>query len=68
MGVNRGYITFQSTLPMRGETQEHDQNDGREDEFQSTLPMRGETEKIREKQIEIDDFNPLSPCGERRKK
>ena len=33
--------------------------------FQSTLPMRGETSRTRRRYDGDDDFNPLSPCGER---
>ena len=34
--------------------------------FQSTLPMRGETGREVGKAAGDGDFNPLSPCGERR--
>ena len=36
--------------------------------FQSTLPAWGETAGIRGKQMPLEDFNPLSPHGERRRK
>jgi len=34
-------------------------------EFQPTLPVWGETKEQAQKLAEADDFNPLSPCGER---
>ena len=56
---------FQSTLPLRGATLY------RADEcvlhvFQSTLPLRGATPFPYAHQQERSNFNPRSPCGERR--
>ena len=56
---------FQSTLPMRGETLET-VLETIMFVFQSTLPMRGETPRIRDSRQCCQNFNPLSPCGERR--
>ena len=36
--------------------------------FQSTLPVRGETTSRPTKIVRLDDFNPLSPRGERQQK
>ena len=35
--------------------------------FQSTLPVRGATASMASIKAAIDDFNPRSPCGERRR-
>ena len=62
-GYNRQ--RFQSTLPMRGATD----TATKQSElliFQSTLPMRGATAAAAERLPEPEDFNPHSPCGERR--
>ena len=64
-GSRAGHCAFQSTLPMRGAT-------GLRPaaccliEFQSTLPMRGATFRLGSAQGHPQDFNPHSPCGERR--
>ena len=56
---------FQSTPPVRGAT-------GRRvpkiktKEFQSTPPVRGATKKYKPCSYHLRDFNPRSPCGERR--
>ena len=34
--------------------------------FQSTLPLRGATRSFRDAMVTIRNFNPHSPCGERR--
>ena len=58
--------TFQSTLPVRGAT--HDSNFIPSiPVFQSTLPVRGATQIFRIPVVLVD-FNPRSPCGERRKR
>ena len=56
---------FQSTLPMRGATGANAKVVA-EGEFQSTLPMRGATCFQSSIGRLILDFNPRSPCGERR--
>ena len=60
-------IKFQSTLPVRGAT-----SMGRlslEDyKFQSTLPVRGATPPPGTMERPPLDFNPRSPCGERRQR
>ena len=58
---------FQSTLPMRGETRVYKAKDNTPVEFQSTLPMRGETKRQERLHTIRAYFNPLSPCGERRR-
>ena len=57
---------FQSTLPMRGATIRFCKS-SRQNAFQSTLPMRGATAHADRIIKERWDFNPHSPCGERRK-
>ena len=56
---------FQSTLPVRGAT-EAEATRSLIQAFQSTLPVRGATIHRHPKQAEKTDFNPRSPCGERR--
>ena len=56
--------SFQSTLPMRGETVTT-YWEIISLLFQSTLPMRGETGYFRWAHCGWNNFNPLSPCGER---
>ena len=58
-------LKFQSTLPVRGATGvlifgQH------EDRFQSTLPVRGATTSSPHRLPQSLNFNPRSPCGERR--
>ena len=57
---------FQSTLPMRGATHLLHLL-FRQIPFQSTLPMRGATRMVTSMDSVWKDFNPHSPCGERRK-
>ena len=59
---------FQSTLPMRGATCWHRTNCVRTYIFQSTLPMRGATRPDTPQTAHERDFNPHSPCGERRRR
>ena len=56
---------FQSTLPMRGATTCSDVTLWGL-LFQSTLPMRGATMVFTMVMINPANFNPHSPCGERR--
>ena len=61
----RSPLKFQSTLPMRGATS--DSSSGAvSQQFQSTLPMRGATLKVISVSPVAFNFNPRSPCGERR--
>ena len=50
---------------MRGATRRQEKHRCRF-RFQSTLPMRGATVEIQRKRLESLNFNPRSPCGERR--
>ncbi len=61
--INDGDAVFQSTLPMRGATTTRCSTTGIRI-FQSTLPMRGAT-LLKEVGVNVADFNPRSPCGER---
>ena len=58
-------LKFQSTLPVRGETVIGLHLVGRDPQFQSTLPVRGETDIDSLDYLNVKNFNPLSPCGER---
>ena len=64
-GICRAANRFQSTLPMRGATCAMRPISAR-DGFQSTLPMRGATRIYQGIRPDDRDFNPHSPCGERR--
>ena len=57
---------FQSTLPVRGATAAYKKVCGAPPKFQSTLPVRGATTAICWSTSPATDFNPRSPCGERR--
>ena len=59
------WMLFQSTLPAWGETPRL-AIAGRGLLFQSTLPAWGETQEPQKDLMEVIDFNPLSPHGERR--
>ena len=59
-------IQFQSTLPVRGATGDLSAGPGRAAGFQSTLPVRGATRWKVVKRPRPKNFNPRSPCGERR--
>ena len=56
---------FQSTLPVRGATRRPVRRFPQMG-FQSTLPVRGATDNVRRAFASGRDFNPRSPCGERR--
>ena len=56
--------TFQSTRPLRGETQHYLQY-LKKTTFQSTRPLRGETEADINYRMRLFVFNPLAPCGAR---
>ena len=58
---------FQSTLPMRGATLYFLSGNDVWTVFQSTLPMRGATKSACERSQVCCNFNPHSPCGERRR-
>ena len=58
--------SFQSTLPMRGATSTSRFMFPVIVAFQSTLPMRGATVMVPQDFDVLTDFNPHSPCGERR--
>ena len=66
--IDIGEVWFQSTLPMRGETGLKRDIQTFLYVFQSTLPMRGETLWVIGYSDLSLNFNPLSPCGERRQK
>ena len=55
---------FQSALPMRGATRQLDNRRARK-RFQSALPMRGATTQTLKTLLNVFNFNPRSPCGER---
>ena len=57
---------FQSTLPVRGATFKPHYGGRFVQQFQSTLPVRGATCSWRLSLQRAGDFNPRSPCGERR--
>ena len=57
---------FQSTLPVRGATEQGGYRSAADGGFQSTLPVRGATTSRRRKYAQYAYFNPRSPCGERR--
>ncbi len=57
---------FQSTLPVWGATGINPDLVLADDSFQSTLPVWGATGKNTVKIALILNFNPRSPCGERR--
>ena len=59
---------FQSTLPMRGATGRAVRRVEVLYQFQSTLPMRGATCRGKPIVNGGSDFNPHSPCGERRER
>ena len=59
------FSAFQSTLPVRGATAPCSPL-GTPNLFQSTLPVRGATLFILRRLPPPDNFNPRSPCGERR--
>ena len=61
--VNRA--RFQSTLPVWGATSSRD-SESEIEEFQSTLPVWGATFYPHLFVIAAHNFNPRSPCGERR--
>ena len=65
-GLSTGISEFQSTLPVRGATWQGVQS-AIQYEFQSTLPVRGATLQPFPAIVFPDDFNPRSPCGERRR-
>ena len=56
---------FQPTLPVRGATR-HRPGATRGFPFQPTLPVRGATRQRRRTMSLNENFNPRSPCGERR--
>ena len=56
---------FQSTLPVRGATNNGGYKNGKL-QFQSTLPVRGATRGFGRGLKNVKNFNPRSPCGERR--
>ena len=56
---------FQSMLPVRGATRRAFTH-RRLAKFQSRLPVRGATSPSRKRWSAWRDFNPCSPCGERR--
>ena len=58
-------LVFQPTLPVWGETPVRETSP-EVLPFQPTLPVWGETNNIGKDILEGSDFNPLSPCGERR--
>ena len=58
--------SFQSTLPVRGATGGLGGAAGGGAAFQSTLPVRGATHNCGHGRQLHYDFNPRSPCGERR--
>ena len=58
-------MIFQSTLPARGATK-RPPGDRPGAGFQSTLPARGATRQASPLTIQITNFNPRSPQGERR--
>ena len=60
------FLLFQSTLPLRGATRSTRCNISTYWVFQSTLPLRGATKQKGEDLLDISNFNPRSPCGERR--
>ena len=64
--VHRCTSSFQSTLPMRGATPNACMRRGSWLRFQSTLPMRGATSFWVISNNDSINFNPHSPCGERR--
>ena len=65
-GLLVGGLTFQSTLPVGGAT-EFLRAAVRDHQFQSTLPVWGATTtRTRYQKSNNKDFNPRSPCGERR--
>ena len=57
--------TFQSTLPVWGATAARSRSSIRAS-FQSTLPVWGATPPAQERRRLPPNFNPRSPCGERR--
>ena len=57
---------FQSTLPVWGATAQTLGLDGLEEVFQSTLPVWGATAYRAGYTAADANFNPRSPCGERR--
>ena len=60
-----GNVSFQSTLPVWGATWCGPRTVGM-DLFQSTLPVWGATAKYQAMATKAGNFNPRSPCGERR--
>ena len=62
-----GTSQFQSTLPVWGATYEVDGYTEYCQQFQSTLPVWGATQCARVAHIFLCNFNPRSPCGERRR-
>ena len=60
------YIIFQSTLPVWGATSIKTASDLSVTVFQSTLPVWGATASLPGHQRPGRNFNPRSPCGERR--
>ena len=60
-------VLFQSTLPVRGATAGRDPIGGYYCSFQSTLPVRGATLTATDIVAPPPNFNPRSPCGERRR-
>ena len=67
-GVDRGVLRsgFQSTLPVWGATYGGELVE-RDKVFQSTLPVWGATDRPCDDIKRRKDFNPRSPCGERRR-
>ena len=61
----RSAAKFQSTLPVRGATT-HTIKLAHGAKFQSTLPVRGATQARARLWTLSKNFNPRSPCGERR--
>jgi len=57
--------TFQSTLPMRGETSIIDSAGAWDDPISIHSPHAGRDKSGKPRNDLVDYFNPLSPCGER---
>ena len=60
-----GSTQFQSTHPVWGATMAEDQEEVGTYGFQSTHPVWGATEHLATHPVEVNDFNPRTPCGVR---
>ena len=64
--INAGWMTFQSTRPLRGATSVLAFGIPICVSFQSTRPLRGATVAPACQHITLENFNPRAPCGARR--